>query len=77
MFSPRYMATFFNPLSIRELIWDHYPALLDSVFHYNLTDRKKTDWRTAILQTRQQIKALLQKEHIRPCTTHAPRSIIT
>lgn len=63
----RYMATFLNPLSRSQLTHDHYPALLGSIFHYNLTDGKKTDWRSAILQTRRQIKALLQKEHIRPC----------
>lgn len=55
--------------SMWKLIWGHYPALLGRIFHYNLTDRKTTDCRSAILQTRRQIKALLLKEHILTCTT--------
>lgn len=69
MFPLRFMATFPSPLSMKQLIWDRYPALLDSIFHHNLTDAKKADWSSAILQTRCQIKALHQTGHVHPCAS--------
>ena len=43
MSHPRCMATFFNPLSIREVIWDPYPALFHSIFNYKLEIGDSTD----------------------------------